>query len=215
MADSSIATMPDLPEPPEGAPPEVAAEVVAPPDDESRWPKTIGVLSIIYALGGLLCNVAYGTMTIFTESLMKMQGAELSVPISVKAIGALIAAINLVLGVVLLVGAIKLLRRRRSGVVLIQRWAVLRLVTLLIAALTVFVTAPTQVEIARAQAEAGAQRRPGGAAEFTPPSDESLYHRQLIQTSVLIGLTAIYPLVVGLYLSRKKIHRQTQRWPTK
>ena len=50
----------------------------------SKWPTVIGVISVIYALGGLLCMAGYAVSTLFTEALMRMGGMTMTVPPVIK-----------------------------------------------------------------------------------------------------------------------------------
>ena len=51
---------------------------------DTAWPRVIGVLSIIYAIAGMLCQIAVAGWVFFSEQLMAMGGMDIEIPASMK-----------------------------------------------------------------------------------------------------------------------------------
>src|SRR5205823_4286407 len=103
--------------------PPIEGEMEAPP---SKWPKVIGVISLIYACFGLLCAVGIAASSFFMEQLMKLGGMDVVTPAIIKINGVVGGFLMLIAGVILLTGAVSLLRRQRGGIKLLKIWAFLR-----------------------------------------------------------------------------------------
>jgi hypothetical protein len=180
----------------------------------SRWPSVIGVCSIMYALGGLLCAIGVGAWSFFTDALMRMGGMDVSTPLLMKITGGTMALLQLIAGVVLLSGAIATLRRKRSGPATLKKWALFRMGLLLLNAVMTVVTAPAQIQFQRSMIEAQQKRaesveQGSTASELT---DDEVWTRTMLGLAVMSGVFAVYPLFIGFYLSRKKINDEVAVW---
>lgn len=187
-------------------------EAEAPP---TKWPKVLGVISILYAAGGMLCAAGTGISVFFMDALMKMGGMDMSTPLIVKLNGVISGFLVFVLGVIMLVGAVKLLQRKRGGPKVLRVWALLRVVMILVGVLTTVLTAPAQIQFQRAIADAQEQRlREGGRADAIPPtqSDEQIWRHMLMMVGIFSAALAIYPVFLGFYLSRPKITAEVDQW---
>ena len=49
-----------------------------------KWPKMIGIISLLYAVGGLLCAVSLVAWTFVSEGLAAMGGMDLTIPPVIK-----------------------------------------------------------------------------------------------------------------------------------
>lgn len=182
-------------------------------DEETKWPKVIGVISLIYALFGLLCQSGYAVATGFTDQLMQFFGMEVTTPVVLKATAVLLAAVGIALGIVMLMGAIKLLRRQRSGVSLLKKWAVMRIILVLIGVVAGVLMAPAQIEMQQQMLEVQRERMPPDQAARIPDlTDEQIWRRTMIQMGVMSALFAAYPVFLGFWLSRNKITADVERW---
>ncbi len=202
---------------PAKAPPTEFDPTALPPEDTAKWPKVIGIFSLIYTLGGLLCSVGLSVWTVFIGTFMaKMMDADVTLPMGVKVAYLSLGVANLVLGIMMVMGAVALLRRKRQGVKLLTRWAVLRMCLLLVGALLTVVIAPSQIEMQKAIIEAGNRQMIKNGREPNPiPSDEDIHRGLIINSAVFSGIVAIYPIFLGFYLSRRKIKDQIKHWPTR
>lgn len=188
-----------------------------PPEDTAKWPKVIGILSLIYAIFGMLCGVSYGAFLLLTPQMMAMSGAgELDLPARLKFIGIGLILFGVMLGILLIVAAVNLLRRKRTGVRLHLRWALLRMILMLFAAVSTLFTVRDNINFEKARIEA--QNRAiveQGRNPIDMPSDDAIHKRTIITTAVICGMQSIYPLFIGFYLSRRKIREQISHWPVK
>ena len=118
------------------------------------------------------------------------------------------------LGAMMLIGAVNLLRRRRAGPRLLKRWAILRMLLILIAVVLLVLTALAQVDMQRSvQDFRNDMLRDAGRTDAIKEStDEELWQLVMLQGGIGVLVTAIYPVFLGLWLSRKKIVAEVDRW---
>ena len=182
--------------------------------EESTWPKTIGIFSIIYALGGMTCGIfSVGAPWLF-EFMASLGGMDLTFPLLLKLMAAVTGIIMFVLGLMLIFGGIRLLRRKPAGISLIKKWVIARIVFLLISFTASVLTAPIQIDIQRqsndfANEMAVKANRPNRVKEF---DEDNAWRIVMIQAAVVTSLIAIYPLFLGFYVSRKKISDEVNTW---
>ncbi|MDY7107535.1 MAG: hypothetical protein SYC29_02760 [Planctomycetota bacterium] len=204
--------------------PDTPAAAAEPLDDvweavdipDTKWPKVIGIISLIYAIGGLLCQVGgVGWLLVGVPLFAGMAGVEIEVPAILIFVMIPQALLGLALGVMLLLGAVNLLRRHRSAVGTLKAWVVLRLILLVIGVGAGILTLPAQITLQEQAMEAQVQRAEERGSSIPPgmlPDREALWTRGLIGTAVVTGLAAVYPLFLGFYLSRRKIDDEVAQW---
>lgn len=100
----------------------------------SKWPTTLGIISIIFGVGGILqggiaffsAAMTKGSMQVFVD-----QGADQAEVdaflIKLQASGYLNGSIAIILAVILLVGGIMLLKRNTASPPVLQAWSVLKI----------------------------------------------------------------------------------------
>lgn len=100
----------------------------------SKWPKLLGIISIIFGVGGILQSIAAPFTAALTRSSMQAfveQGADQArvddYLTKLQSNAYLGGGIYLVLGVILLVGGIMLLKRKPMSSLVLQAWAVLKI----------------------------------------------------------------------------------------
>lgn len=181
----------------------------------SSWPTVIGTLSLIYAIGGLLCALGIMSSGFFTEAMMAMGGMKVQMPGIIKILSAVQGLLLLIAGIMLIVGSIGTLRRKRSGPGVIKAWVIYRLVLLVIGAAATILTAPAQVQFQRSMLDAQQQRidESGGGMRVNNITDDQIWQRAMITMAVMTVLFAAYPVFVGIFLSRKKITSEISEWP--
>ena len=185
-----------------------------PEDETTRWPKVIGTISLIYAIGGFLC-VGVSVVNVFLgEFFAKMGGLDIEMPGILKVIGVIGGIFGVILGILMISGSVALLRRRAVGVARLKAWAVLRLILLVIMTTVGIVTLPAQMDMQRTIIEyQNDQMAEAGRRDMVQPFDEdAIWRRGVIFTGVFGGLAAIYPLFLGFYLSRKRINDEVSGW---
>lgn len=184
------------------------------PDQESSWPKTIGIISLIYAIGGLLCNFPSRLITVVMDKALALRGMEIELPTLVKLTVGALAVVIFVLSLFMLVGSVKLLRRKRSGISILRTWAVFRLVVVLLWLVVSILIAPAIIELKKSiQYQTNEILRDAGqGSRVKKIDDEKLQTAVMRDTVIEAGVFSIYPLFLGFYLSRKKITEEVQTW---
>lgn len=179
------------------------------PEQESTWPKTIGIISLIYAIGGLLCQTSLGLMPF---AISKFMGSQVNVPTAMKISVSAMAVVVLVIGIFMLVGSIRLLQRKRSGLSLLKTWSVFRLAMVLVALVVSILIAPAQIEFERSMLKFQNEKRREVGKEPVKIDDQKLQAKVMREAVIGAGVFSIYPLFLGFYLSRKKITEEVNTW---
>ena len=144
--------------------------------------------------------------------LLGLQSIEVEMPVLLKLTQGSMIVIVFVIGIVMLVGSIKLLQRKRSGTSLLKKWVMLRLVMVLLGLVLSVITLPAQVEIQRSIKEQTNEiRRKAGTSE-EKIDDEKIQFTIMLTAVIFSGGVSIYPLFLGFYLSRKKITEEVNSW---
>jgi hypothetical protein len=198
-------------QPIQGAPPTVEAPL---PVRRPGWPKVIGIISLIYAIGGLLLTTCFSAQVYVAEYFFGLQGIDLETPTMIKMTAGIGWILALGLGILMLLGAIGVLRRRRAGISRLRTWAILRIVLLLISLALTVLTAPTQIQfqIAVQDAQMELMRDQGIDVPDIEKTEEQIWTQTLIIISIMTALTAAYPAFLGLFLSRRAINDDIQEW---
>ena len=188
------------------------SEIEEPP--ATKWPKVIGIISLIYACIGLVGVTCSGASIVVLPLLPEALRAGMEMPPIVRFTGAVQVILTLGLGILMLAGAIKLLRRRRSGVGLLKKWAVLRIVLLLLSVVVAILTGPAQVQMARQRLDFAnrAYEESGRADRVTHKTDDQLWRQVMMQSAIMSGVVAVYPFFLGFYLSRRKLADEVEAW---
>ena len=198
---------------------EQESEIMSPPTEqgdmpkqESTWPKTIGVISLIYAIGGLLCQVIGGVTVVASEWLAGLRGIDIELPLLLKLTQGSMVVVVFVIGIVLLVGSIKLLQRNQSGPSLLKKWVVLRLVMVLVGLVLSVLTLPVQVEMQKSIEKQTNEIRREAGLSVDKIDEEKIQFRITLIAVIFSGVFSIYPLFLGFYLSRNKITDEVNSW---
>jgi len=210
----------------EGSPARQAAEEPTPPvertfeEDEyaeapqTKWPKRLGVISLIYAILGLLCTAGITAAIIAMPYLPEMMRGGTELPPIIRAVSIVQMLLNFGIGIVMLVGAVNLLRRRASGVRLLKVWAIVRVMLIVLAVVVAVLTGPAQVQMARQRLEFTNRmyEERGLTDRMKEKTDQELWRGVMLQTGISAGVVGLYPLFLGLYLSRRRIGDEVEQW---
>ena len=194
-------------------PPVEPAELVA-DEPQTKWPKVIGVISLIYAIGGLLCNTFNGVWLGVADMIPEMFRGGVEIPPIVRIAGIVQAVLTLGVGILMVMGSVSLLRRRRAGPGLLKKWVLLRMALLLLAVVAMVLTGPAQTQMHRSILEFQNDmfREADMTDRIVEKTDEELWQKAMLQGGIFAGLFAIYPVFLGLWLSRKKITAEVEQW---
>lgn len=194
------ATEPQSPQPtqmqPQVAPPTVAVPYQAP---KSSWPTVVGVIGIIYAGMGLFSNMC-GVVIIsiapqFIEWLQNMgmsdaDAQEMKASLSITTWLVVGGLIGLAVVIMLLVGSIKLLKRKQSGAKLCKLWAWISIPWILISTF-IGVAMQTSIQDSSAPAEqVGA----------------------IVGAIIGISFGLILPVFMVIWFARSKIKSEITSW---
>ncbi len=185
-------------------------------DQPTKWPKVIGVISLLYALGGMLCQIV-GVLSLYlTKWLARLGGLELDmeIPALLKAVQIGLATLTFCVGILMFVGAVNLLRRRRSGPSLLRAWSVIRLVLIVVSLGTAIVLAPAQVKLQRSLLELQNDRlrEAGMESRVKEKTDDELRQVAIRSGVIASGVFAVYPFFLGLWLLRRKVTEEVKHW---
>ena len=124
------------------------------------------------------------------------------------------AVLFLPLSILLLLAAIRLLGRRRTGVSMHKTWAVLRLVMVVISVVVGILMLPTSIQFERSMQEATVRlaRERGSNVPDRPFDEDFAWKKGVVMTGVSAGVFSVYPLFLGFYLSRRKIGDEVETW---
>lgn len=198
--------------PPSMTPPQYGGDI---PTQPSSWPTVLGVLLIVLASLGLMSNVCGGIAAVFMPALMSQMGstgqddavikAQMDMASKYMAFNLANASILIVLGVILLIGGIGLLRRRRSAAGKVKLWAIGRMIWSLPAAyMTYLITADTLKVMQQAAADNN-QPMPAGVTVLFDALGP-------ISAVVNLFMWCAVPVFVLIWFMRRRIKNEVAAW---
>lgn len=179
---------------------------------ESTWPKVIGIISIV--LGGL--GMLGGFWQVVTPFFMKAIGDFLKKfdPSATdpfagmhdwKYILAAVGVATFLIAVMLLIGGVQLLSRKRTSVAILKRWAIAKMIFSVIAIVVNFMLQMGQIQTTMQQASATA------AGSDT-----------VVKTAVMVGMVIgvlfglawawAYPIFILFWFNKKNIQQEISTW---
>lgn len=192
------------------APPTEHGEFVAARPPES-WPTVIGVLSIIFGALGVLGNACSIVTTLFLGSFAGMVPeedaaeleAQLAQGVPYPGLTAGVAAGEFVISILLLVGGILLLMRKRQGVPLLKAFAWLDLLMNTLGVVLSYFTMQAQMQAAQNDPNMQ-QMLPGPAAMMQGMGSVMLVLGWLF--------SAVWPVFLIVWFSRQRIRDAVDSW---
>ena len=180
------------------------------------WPSVIGVLCIIYAILGLFANACNSLNPWLQGPMLAMVGInDVEMPMALKLMSLIGGALGIILGILLFIGAIGLLKRRRSGYKLVMSWVVARValavVGIFFAIGMVDDQALYQIRIQEAMVEM-AESRGGSAASVPLKTEEEISSSTLMWTMVGTTVVLIFPIVIGFVMSTRTKRAYVATW---
>ena|GEM_PF-5069268 len=183
--------------------------------NSSKWPKTIGILAIVMALigltGGLFRLLSAVLQKVQLENLVKMKLADATAVHSFIAqwiplqtgFGVVMGAI----AILLLLGGILLLKRRKVSVTIIRVWAIAYLIGGFYFLIRSLPLVSRQMELVMTPAMQGK----GDALQMRP-----LMEGVAIGAKIGVGLALVWVLVCSLFFliwfGRRRIREETKTW---
>ena len=199
------------------------AEVTSVPDPvgpdldetpQTTWPKTIGVISIVYGSLGLLCQGAMNAGGMLGEFFMKLGNLDVEFPMMFKVISGVTIVVMWILGIILIVGGIQLTRRRRGALRVLKTWVVLRILLIIVGVVLTVLLLPANLGLQEQILEATNKqaREAGRSDQVREFNEDTAWRTTVIGTAVASAAFSAYPLFLGLYLSRRKIVAEVEQW---
>ena len=197
-----------------------------PPDDldgrQAAWPTVVGISSIVYAAFGVLAN-GCGTAFIYLGntglSMMGIDGADLQIPVWLKVVQTAMGLFGMGLAIMLVVGAVGLLRRRVAALRTLKVWAILAIVSSLAGIGIGFAAIQPNVELQMSIQDAIRDKiaKDGGdpnAPQFDDLNkDEETIRRESIRNLAIFGVVPIiYPAIVGFLITSRRRVDQAESW---
>lgn len=189
------------------APPIPAHEIRPRP---SRWPKVIGVISVVLGSLGVLGGIC-GTLAmvvgqgVMTLAAQQQQGASAVQAMQDQTSFTVLSLLTgLLLALFLLVAGVVLICRRRRGVTLLKVWAVCRIVAVGVGSVIGYFVGVAQMEVMQ-QTTMGSNQPPPGMASFITGGMILLF---------VLGLLWgwAWPIFVLIWLRRQKIRDDYSTW---
>lgn len=198
-----------------------ATPSILPPDDlearEIRWPTVLGVISMIYAGFALIANGCGGASPFAMPFILRMSGLDMGdfamAPwLLWVTVGS--GAIGMIMAIVLFVGGISLLRRRRSALTVLKAWVsitvVLSILGLGIGFLAIEPNVQMQMEIQDATQKLVKER--GGGADIPTTTADEMRSQSKIMLPIVGLLPIIYPVIVGFLITSRTRLEDAEAW---
>lgn len=191
-------------------------------EPRSRWPFVVGTISILYASFGLFFMCISLTGIFLGPWLQASLGGMEPVPMPmVLMIGQVVLVLaGVSLGILLLVGGISTLKRRRRGPRCINLWVVLRLAVLVVGLAFLFMTIDVNLQYQDAVRDSVVElmEKNNVSQEQIDASVPELDPAELRSTMItwslaFAAMVAVCPIVLGLIMSSKGIRAEWQQWP--
>lgn len=188
------------------------------PTQASAWPTVIGTILIVIASLGLLFNVCGGVMSTIMPAIMSKVAesspqandavfqAQIAVMQKYMGWSIINALVMLALSVIMLMGGIGIVRRRRSGVTMSRLWAVLRIIWAIPASYVGYVVSmETFKAMEQASADSGQTGMPAGVMGFM---------QGLGVIGVIIGfvIVCLLPGFILIWFALPKIKAEVATW---
>lgn len=205
------------------APPSEPTSVL-PADDlaghRAAWPTVIGIISIIYALFGFVANGCGAVFIWFggaTLSLMGIDGADYQLPMWLQIVQTGMGLFGLMLAIMLVVGAVGLMRRRASSLRVLKLWAVLAVVSTLVGIGIGFaaIEPNVQLQLSIQDAIRDKIRSQGDDPDQVPglDKDEETMRRESVRNLAIFGaIPIIYPAIIGFLVTSRTRLEQADSW---
>ena len=184
----------------------------------SRWLPVFGTISVVVGVLGTCMQGAGAGMAIASDRLLKLGGMDVSpAPKVVQYVGGVQAAVLMVLGITLAVGAIMMLRRNPLGAKLVLFWAVARLTMVVIGLGAALVTLNAQVDwqvTMSSEIRESLRKNPEIREDQLPPiADRAAIEKQAIWGLAGASLAfAIWPFVMSIVMTRENVRRDVASW---
>ncbi|MDZ4828892.1 MAG: hypothetical protein SGJ09_01680 [Phycisphaerae bacterium] len=183
-----------------------------------RWRLIVGVIGLIYGIGGSLMWIAALAGSLLWGPMMKMAGmGDIQMPAVIRLTSIVQSAVLVALGILLAIGSMNLLRMRPSGASIMRAWVVVRMFVLIASFILGFVLLPTQVafQVKMVEVQRDVFRERGVPEKDLPVADPAKIEAWMRYSLGGISLVAAaFPIFVGVVLTNRKKKAEIDSWRT-
>ncbi|MDZ4753367.1 MAG: hypothetical protein SGJ11_02595 [Phycisphaerae bacterium] len=180
-----------------------------------RWHIVVGVLGLLYGVGGMLLWLFMAASAILWKPMMKLAGVgDVEPPPGMLPMGALALGLVIV-GGLLVIGSAMVLAQRPRGLTLLRAWAFSRLVLVAIGLALGIATMAGQVdfEIRFNEAMRDKVRADGGDASRIPDVDrESAEQKARYMTLGFAVVLSAFPIFIAILTTSRRKIEEVETW---
>lgn len=184
-----------------------------PPVKPAKWPKTIGIIAIIFGIFGGLKGLVAIVSTFFGEMLAKASNLPPEFYDKWRPFMLGSGAGEIILGILLFVGGLLLLYRKRFSMVMLMGWAVMKMLFAVVGFFFNYQMQREQIPLLLEQQQEAVKKAGGAGSEQVMEMVTGA--TEIISTVMLFaGLiwVMLLPIFILIWFIRPKIMRQVSGW---
>ena len=184
--------------------------------EPTRWHLIVGVIGLVYAILGTCAYSFFGLGIALNNWVVSLMGIKNPPAMPNAVYAAFTSVAGLALGILLIVGSVKLIRRQASCAKVLMTWVIARLLLVVIGLVGGFMTLQAQVDYGQQWDEAVRtmiEERQAGASKQMPPFNRE--RQELMARWSTIGISVIvtaFPLFMGILLTNPRKKEEIESW---
>ena len=192
---------------------------------QAAWPTVLGFVSIVYAIIAFFANLASMAAPFLGPVGLRLAGVTIDpgmgLPGWIIAGTLVFGVVGVLLAILLVVGAVGLIRRTSSGVALLKIWSVLAASAAVLAigfgSFTIEPNTDMQLEIQSAFQDLIREQHPNDAdqriANAGIDQDKDSMKKASIRNLAIFGsMPLLFPLLLGIFLTAKRREQEIAAW---
>ena len=192
---------------------------------QATWPTVLGFVSIVYAIIAFFTNIATMAGPFVAPVGLRMAGVTvdpgMGLPEWIIMGGLVLGVVGVLLSILLMVGAVGLIRRTPSGVALLKIWSVLAVSAAVIAIgfgfFSIEPNTDLQLEIQSAFQDLLREQNPNDSDEAIRNAGldqdrESMRKSSIASLAIFGSMPLLYPLLLGIFLTGERREREVRAW---
>ncbi len=187
------------------------------PAKMSSWPKTVGIITLIFGILGVLKGLSTIASSFFGEMMAKVSNLPPEFYDKWKPFMLGSGVVDILLGLLLFAGSLVLIFRKRFAMFVLMGWALMKIVFGLVGGVFNFIMQREQMPLVIEQQRKAMEKAGGasGAAGADQVADMVGNATEIISTVALfVGLAwlMVLPLFILIWFIRPKIRREMADW---
>ncbi|MFK5922097.1 MAG: hypothetical protein QM496_07945 [Verrucomicrobiota bacterium] len=187
------------------------------PAKKSSWPKTVGIITLIFGILGVLKGLSAIASSFFGEMMAKVSNLPPEFYDKWKPFMLGSGAVDILLGLLLFAGSLVLIFRKRFAMFVLVGWALMKIVFGLVGGVFNFIMQREQMPLVIEQQRKAMEKAGGasGAAGADQVADMVGNATEILSTVMLfVGLAwlMVLPLFILIWFIRPKIRREMADW---